>query len=182
MWDFIIFPCYANALPSSLWPLTSTGVAGPSLPRRPQRQRLHPGVRHLLRGELWIRQDDPAADRRAPVGRRVQRPLSNLWWHRLVSASCTPRSLVSQFLQATKTHNYTFVTGWQWRIIVLPRHCIIQLLPPSPSSSPLPQLLPPSPSSSPLPSAPLPLANDIWFREQQHGSLILRLFRGFFCF
>lgn len=54
-----------------LFLLTSKGVAGPAVQRCPQRQRLHPGVRHLLCGELWIRQDDPTADRRAQVHNRV---------------------------------------------------------------------------------------------------------------
>lgn len=44
-----------------------SGVVGLALQGGSECQRIHPGVRHLLRGELWIRQDDQAADRGAQV-------------------------------------------------------------------------------------------------------------------
>lgn len=44
------------------------GVVGLALQGGSECQRLHPGVRHLLRGELRIRQDDQAADSGAQVG------------------------------------------------------------------------------------------------------------------
>lgn len=44
-----------------------SGVVGFTLQGGSECQRVHPGVRHLLRGELWIRQDDQAADSGAQV-------------------------------------------------------------------------------------------------------------------
>ena len=65
-------------------------MAGLALQGRPECQRVHPGVRHLLRGELWIRQDDQAADSGAQVRPAVLAPAGDVastdvcmcLWHR----------------------------------------------------------------------------------------------------
>lgn len=58
--SLLIYLCFI----SCVCPL---GVAGFTLQRCPQCQRLHPGVWHLLCGELWICQNDQTADSGAQV-------------------------------------------------------------------------------------------------------------------
>lgn len=79
------------------------GVVGFALQRCSQCQRLHPGVWHLLCGELWIRQDDQTADSGAQV------------WSAASSASRflmrPPRYTCGDGEQ--RLSNRTSVTGWQ---------------------------------------------------------------------
>lgn len=106
-----------------------SGVAGFALQRCSQCQRLHPGVRHLLCGELWIRQDDQAADSGAQVRSTAvsdhattdtQLIKLQLWF--LMTSASRPvcrQHAISQPSPATKPYNYTLVTVIDSLLVVI---------------------------------------------------------------
>lgn len=117
-------------------------MARPALQRCPQCQCLHPGVRHLLCGELWIRQDDPTADRRAQVRNRV--------------SAC---SLISDDIALSTRHadDAQFCSDKNAQLHICDRVTVTDHRPAATLYNPAPP--------SRLPPTPPLLGNDIWFRH-----------------
>lgn len=115
------FPCPFTLLSLCV---CHSGVAGFALQRRSQCQRLCSGVRHLLRGELRICQDDKAANCGAQVWSNSVAEHTNVScypslfyspWHDLV----TCREISSNFTVPSQSCVITRLSQWQSLIVAI---------------------------------------------------------------